>query len=339
MTLGNGEALSFWTDPWLQGTRVADIVQELMTTVAPRRRKRRSVACALCDNSWRRDITGALTVPVLLQYLDIWQHLQQVQLRPEVADSFTWRWEVSSAYSCRSSYMALCNGQTSILGAMELWKTHALRKCIFFMWFAILGRCWMSERCHRHGFHNSADCALCTHHSELLDLLLGCSFAREVWHATLNRCGWLNQVPTATDLITNWWLRVSKQTAKAWCKVFDLLVHCVVWCVWREQNERVFRGSTKTARCGKKLHAVGNIATVVSSRVCGQVDVTRRVDFDQVTSACPTSYPCHIVFFLNMKHECTHGLSYRYTLAGKIIVACSVFLSPRQQIPTVCGSD
>jgi hypothetical protein len=51
-----------------------------------------------------------------------------------VADSFAWHWEASGAYSCRFSYLALCNGQTSILDAKELWRTRALRKCIFFMW-------------------------------------------------------------------------------------------------------------------------------------------------------------------------------------------------------------
>jgi hypothetical protein len=86
MTLGNGEALFFWTDLRLQGMRLADIASELRATVALRFHKRRSVACALRDNSWTRDITGALTVPILLQYLDVWRRLQ---LRPEVADSFT----------------------------------------------------------------------------------------------------------------------------------------------------------------------------------------------------------------------------------------------------------
>jgi hypothetical protein len=39
MTLGNGEALFFWTDPWLQGRRLADIAPELTAVVVTRRRK------------------------------------------------------------------------------------------------------------------------------------------------------------------------------------------------------------------------------------------------------------------------------------------------------------
>jgi hypothetical protein len=60
----------------------------------------------------------------------------------------TWR----CAYSCRSSYLALCNEETSILGAKELWKTRAPRKCIFFMWLALLGH---YEHYHCHDFCDS----------------------------------------------------------------------------------------------------------------------------------------------------------------------------------------
>jgi hypothetical protein len=110
MTLGSGEALFFWTDLWLQDMRLADIALELRVVVAPRLHKRHLVACVLRDNSWTHDITGTLTVPVLLQYLDVWPRLRLVQLRLEVADSFTWRWEGSDAYSYRSFYKALCSG-------------------------------------------------------------------------------------------------------------------------------------------------------------------------------------------------------------------------------------
>jgi hypothetical protein len=66
MILGNGEALLFWSDPWLQGAHLVDIAPELTAAVPPRRHKRRSVACALHGNAWTCDITCALTVPVLM---------------------------------------------------------------------------------------------------------------------------------------------------------------------------------------------------------------------------------------------------------------------------------
>jgi hypothetical protein len=75
MTLGNDEALLFWIDPWLHGAQLEDITSELTAAVSPRRQMWRSVACALHDNSCARNIMGPLTVPVLLQYLDIWHRI------------------------------------------------------------------------------------------------------------------------------------------------------------------------------------------------------------------------------------------------------------------------
>jgi hypothetical protein len=50
--LGNGETFLFWTDPWLYGTWLSDLV-----------------ATTLSGMSWTRDIRGALTIPVLMQYV------------------------------------------------------------------------------------------------------------------------------------------------------------------------------------------------------------------------------------------------------------------------------
>jgi hypothetical protein len=36
MMLGNGEVLYFWTDPWLQGTRLIDIAPDLTAAVIVR---------------------------------------------------------------------------------------------------------------------------------------------------------------------------------------------------------------------------------------------------------------------------------------------------------------
>jgi hypothetical protein len=63
-------------------------------------RRRCIVAEVLQDHSWIQDITGALTVQVLMQYIEVRQHLQAIQLIPGVADKFIWRWEASSSYSC-----------------------------------------------------------------------------------------------------------------------------------------------------------------------------------------------------------------------------------------------
>jgi hypothetical protein len=40
---------------------------------------------------WVTDFQGALTVPVLVEYLELYQALDQVELQPEIPDEHTWR--------------------------------------------------------------------------------------------------------------------------------------------------------------------------------------------------------------------------------------------------------
>jgi hypothetical protein len=76
----------FWVDRWLQGMSC------LIKAVGPRIQKCRTVKEALTNRRWVRDIKGALTVQVLLDYLSlsIWERLRQVTLNDE-PDQFRWR--------------------------------------------------------------------------------------------------------------------------------------------------------------------------------------------------------------------------------------------------------
>jgi hypothetical protein len=129
MIMGDGKSLLFWSDPWLQGQHLADLAPDLLAAVPAHRRKQRSVVAALHGDTWIRDITRALTIPLIMQYLDIKQHLQQVQTSPDTLDSFACRWTSTDKYSCSSSYKALFKDQVSILGFKQLWKIRAPSKC------------------------------------------------------------------------------------------------------------------------------------------------------------------------------------------------------------------
>jgi hypothetical protein len=117
------------------------------------------VAQALAGNAWTKDITGALTLPVLMQYLQVWQALQNVHLNHLVKDGFRWRWNASGRYSASSAYRALFLGQEAILGAREPWKTRAPNKCRFFLWLVLHDRCWTSERLRCHDLKDDDLCA------------------------------------------------------------------------------------------------------------------------------------------------------------------------------------
>ena len=78
--VGNGRKALFWTDRWLQGQSILDIASCLSNAVGANAKKQRTVAQALQNDRWIKDISEALTVPVLLQYLHIWDLTRGVQL-------------------------------------------------------------------------------------------------------------------------------------------------------------------------------------------------------------------------------------------------------------------
>jgi hypothetical protein len=94
----------------------------------------------MTDLRWVRDITGARTAPVLIEYVQLWALLRDVQLRPLKPDHFTWRWTADGQFSARSTYRAYFEGWISMAGAKELWRAAVPPKVKFFFWLALHGR-------------------------------------------------------------------------------------------------------------------------------------------------------------------------------------------------------
>ncbi|KAG2661257.1 hypothetical protein PVAP13_1KG493905 [Panicum virgatum] len=78
--LGDGNTAFFWTDRWLNGKSLADVAPCLYATVGPRIRQKRTVAQALHGDLWITDISGALTVQDILDYLLVWDMTRTIQL-------------------------------------------------------------------------------------------------------------------------------------------------------------------------------------------------------------------------------------------------------------------
>jgi hypothetical protein len=71
--LGDGANTLFWKDRWIQGRCIAEIAPCLIKAVGPRIQNARTVKDALQNRKWMRDIRGALTVQVILEYPSIWE--------------------------------------------------------------------------------------------------------------------------------------------------------------------------------------------------------------------------------------------------------------------------
>jgi hypothetical protein len=89
--IGDGSRTLFWQDRWLHGHRIADIAPRLVAAIPKKKINQRKVQETLTENRWALDIPGAITVGVLVEYLQLWEVLQIVELQPGVQDNHFWR--------------------------------------------------------------------------------------------------------------------------------------------------------------------------------------------------------------------------------------------------------
>lgn len=193
------------------------------------------------QHRWARDIVGAPTTQVLVQYLRVWNILGMVVLDPLQHDRFVWRWSPDGRYTASSAYHAFFAGSTSMPGVRELWKAKAPARVKFFFWLAIHGRLWSVERRKRHGLQDDDACVLCGQEPETCDhLFAGCVLTRELWAHLLLQLGLLTLAPVTMEDVCSWWLRQRERFDASLKPAFDSLVLLVSWLVWKERNSRTF---------------------------------------------------------------------------------------------------
>ena len=107
--VGNGKNTCFWTDRWLGDQSLQKSFPNLFRAVAARARKRK-VFQALNNRTWVSDIRGALTVQVLIEYINLWELLSYVELQPDVEDTHIWTFSTTGQYTTKSAYEALFIG-------------------------------------------------------------------------------------------------------------------------------------------------------------------------------------------------------------------------------------
>lgn len=188
IALGNGGKTPFWEAPWLQGKKPKEIAPLIFAAC---KRKVWTVSQAMRDNAWAHKINPAtlLTVRHIVQFVDLWIHLGQVQLLEEVEDDIIWKFLPNGEYSAASAYKAQFLGSTLTTMNKYVWKVWAPPKVKFFSWLALQGRHWTTDRLQKRGWENCGLCTLCRRANETAPhLIYKCRFTLRVWRLVK---GWI----------------------------------------------------------------------------------------------------------------------------------------------------
>uniref|UniRef100_A0A0A9CVB5 Reverse transcriptase zinc-binding domain-containing protein n=1 Tax=Arundo donax TaxID=35708 RepID=A0A0A9CVB5_ARUDO len=243
--VGNGHNTLFWTDHWLNGCSLAVLAPDLIASIPKKIIRRRTVAEALHDRAWVRDIQGALSLAELNEYLQVWDALEEILLTQE-EDQHFWKHEASGKYYSKSAYNTFFLGSVSFEPWRRLWKSWAPAKCKMFLWLAIRNICWTADRLEKRGLRHLECCPLCDQENETVQhLLTTCVFARQVWHKIFEPLGLLTLVPRRSEkCFADWWRKSVRKGRKEQRKGLNTLIILGAWVIWKHRNSCVFNGTS-----------------------------------------------------------------------------------------------
>jgi hypothetical protein len=179
--VGDGSNTLFWKDKWLDGKRIKDIAPAVYAMIPNRIINKRKVNEAMLNMLWIADFQGALTFPVLIEYFELFQWLDQMELQFGVPDAHSQRLSTSGQFTTKSAYAAMFQGAIAFEPTERVWRTWAPSKCRFFIWLVEHDRCWTDDKLARWGLDHPKQCPLCDQQAETINhLLVSCVFDRQV---------------------------------------------------------------------------------------------------------------------------------------------------------------
>jgi hypothetical protein len=84
---------------------------------------------------------------------------------------------------------------------------------------------------------------MCKMNGEIVDHLLHYEVARALWNAIFSRFSLSWVIPLRmVDLFACWWTGGRSRSAVVW----KMVPSCLMWCLWRERNDRNFEDKDMT---------------------------------------------------------------------------------------------
>lgn len=166
----------------------------------------------------------------------------------EEDDKITWTLTANGNYSAKSAYEQHFIARIPMPRLLRVWKVKGESKVKFFIWTLIQNRLWTADRLQRRGWEHQASCCACDQVLESAShIILGCPFAKEVWHLMANQFHDAAVAALQSSSINTWWDKTFKLKKKG-----ILLDECtgaiyVAWNLWNERNRRIFQQQRRTA--------------------------------------------------------------------------------------------
>jgi hypothetical protein len=134
-------------------------------------------------------------------------------------------------------------GRSLFLGRVFGDPRHLLERP-FFVWMVVHSKILTLDNLGRMGMVVVNRCWLCETEGESVDhLLLHCATSSVLWNAFFARFGLCWVMPRSVkESFASWWTGGHSRNAVVW----KMVSHYIMWCIWREHNNRCFEDSSKS---------------------------------------------------------------------------------------------
>jgi hypothetical protein len=174
--------------------------------------------------------------------LSFFDRLYSISARHGEGDRLVWNPSKKGLFEVRSFYEELIRKDDpsfpSFFGK-NIWRVKAPTRVAFFVWLAAFGKILTHDNLRKMNVIVIEWCCLCKKSGEFIDhLLLHCEIARNLWSYILILFGVEWVMPqTVLELLNSWGAAIRYGRAK---EAWRLAPLCLLWCIWRERNARLF---------------------------------------------------------------------------------------------------
>ncbi|CAN1131720.1 Putative ribonuclease H protein At1g65750 [Linum perenne] len=241
-----GGGVSFWFDSWLPGECLASRFPRIVAAAQSREVLLYDSLVVSDRYSWLIPLTTLLRGGAEEEWQRLMTLLDEVETNWISHGPAAPRWDLnaSGGFSVTSFYRALLHQRAS--GWTEfptgvIWIPDVPTKVTGFLWQVFYKNISTHENLQKRGFIGPNVCVLCRADLESVShLFVSCAFTSQVWLIFSSKLAiWGPDHFDIRVLIQGW---QSRNFQSGYRRYRDRLIHAIVWFIWLERNNRIFRG-------------------------------------------------------------------------------------------------
>ena len=240
--VGDGSLIRFWDDVWCLEQPLKFAYPELYLTAC----NKEGVVADFVQFSgevvhWDVHFTRMVQDWELESISSSLEVLYSAKIKRYEQDKLCWQPSPSIGFQVKSFYNQISSNGAGSFPWKNIWKAKVPPRVAFFSWTAASGKILTLDNLCRRGIILATWCCMCKADGESIDhLLLHFPYAKELWDMIFALFGIHWVMPKhVIEVFCCWQGSMGRHKNMV---IWKAIPHCLMWCIWRERNARIFEG-------------------------------------------------------------------------------------------------